>query len=330
MLPIWSSRISDQGVGIPEERAGALFDGFYRGSNVGNTPGTGLGLAITRRCVELLGGTIALTSAPDHGTTFTVTLPLATAMTTLLLIEDDPTMLRPHRHRARTRRIIVRPPPTAAPGSWISRASSTRPYSLRRHDARHGRLRRCWPPCAPTPSLASIPFIFLTARGEKKDLRHGMVSGADDYLTKPVALDELLAAIRARLARHAERAPKAPDFSNPPPSCPRAFPEGIGSPALGRSGQKQRRDRVILGITEATVKKHLENIFAKLGVEKRGAARGEALKNPTRHHEFLRATPDLVHHPHRRGGHPVRRAGFGFQSLRPADGHRQALCKLCD
>src|SRR5437762_14280190 len=35
--------------------------------------------------------------------------------------------------------------------------------------------------------LAVIPFIFLTAKGEKDDLRSGMSLGADDYLTKPVA-----------------------------------------------------------------------------------------------------------------------------------------------
>src|SRR5687767_6634108 len=33
---------------------------------------------------------------------------------------------------------------------------------------------------------ATIPFIFLTARGDKPDVRHGMNLGADDYLTKPV------------------------------------------------------------------------------------------------------------------------------------------------
>jgi PAS domain S-box-containing protein len=69
--------IRDSGCGIPEDEQAHLFDGFYRGSNVGNTPGTGLGLAITRRCVELLGGGIAVQSAANAGTTLTVTLSLA-------------------------------------------------------------------------------------------------------------------------------------------------------------------------------------------------------------------------------------------------------------
>jgi DNA-binding response OmpR family regulator len=50
-------------------------------------------------------------------------------------------------------------------------------------------------------SLARTPFIFLTARGEKDDLRSGMNLGADDYLTKPVANADLVRAIEARL-RH--------------------------------------------------------------------------------------------------------------------------------
>ncbi|MEO8933211.1 MAG: response regulator [Xanthomarina sp.] len=49
---------------------------------------------------------------------------------------------------------------------------------------------------------ASIPFIFFTAKNEKIDMRKGMNSGADDYLTKPFSLKELLDAIESRLKRH--------------------------------------------------------------------------------------------------------------------------------
>ncbi len=48
---------------------------------------------------------------------------------------------------------------------------------------------------------ASIPFIFLTARGQHKDVRRGLGLGVDDYLSKPFELDELLDAIQARLKR---------------------------------------------------------------------------------------------------------------------------------
>ena len=51
------------------------------------------------------------------------------------------------------------------------------------------------------PETAAIPFIFLTARAERIDLRKGMEMGADDYLTKPFDDIELLSAIESRLKK---------------------------------------------------------------------------------------------------------------------------------
>jgi two-component system, NtrC family, response regulator AtoC len=51
------------------------------------------------------------------------------------------------------------------------------------------------------PPTASLPFIFLSARAERHEVRAGMNSGADDYVTKPFQLHELLEAVRARLHR---------------------------------------------------------------------------------------------------------------------------------
>ena len=48
---------------------------------------------------------------------------------------------------------------------------------------------------------ATIPFIFLTALAEKLEIRAGMNLGADEYITKPVATADLLAAIHSRLER---------------------------------------------------------------------------------------------------------------------------------
>ena len=56
----------------------------------------------------------------------------------------------------------------------------------------------------------TIPFIFLTAKAEKLDIRAGMNLGADDYLTKPVAKADLLAAIHSRLERAVQQA--VPEF----------------------------------------------------------------------------------------------------------------------
>lgn len=51
------------------------------------------------------------------------------------------------------------------------------------------------------PITALTPFIFLTARTERSDIRHGMNLGADDYLTKPFRVSELLSSVYARLDR---------------------------------------------------------------------------------------------------------------------------------
>src|SRR5688572_19808203 len=50
---------------------------------------------------------------------------------------------------------------------------------------------------------ARIPFIFLTAKSEKSDIRKGMSLGADDYLTKPFDDNDLLNAIEVRLRTYA-------------------------------------------------------------------------------------------------------------------------------
>lgn len=55
------------------------------------------------------------------------------------------------------------------------------------------------------PEIGTIPFIFLTAKGDRKDLRQGMSLGADDYLTKPCSQDELLGAIETRLQKQEDR-----------------------------------------------------------------------------------------------------------------------------
>ena len=51
------------------------------------------------------------------------------------------------------------------------------------------------------------PVIMLTALGQKEDVVEGLDRGADDYVTKPFYLDELLARVRAQLRRPAQRDP---------------------------------------------------------------------------------------------------------------------------
>ncbi|OGD27141.1 MAG: DNA-binding response regulator [Candidatus Aminicenantes bacterium RBG_19FT_COMBO_59_29] len=59
----------------------------------------------------------------------------------------------------------------------------------------------------------STPVLMLTAKGEEPDKIRGLDIGADDYVTKPFSLPELLARVRALLRRMPERTPKSPPDS---------------------------------------------------------------------------------------------------------------------
>jgi DNA-binding NarL/FixJ family response regulator len=133
-------------------------------------------------------------------------------------------------------------------------------------------------------ATATTPFIFLTAKGEKPDVRAGMNLGADDYLVKPTPRAELLEALEARFERQRlneerlkEKLAKVsfqPDFSSP-----RALVEKLGltereaETLLWVAQGKSNGDiALILGNSEKTVKKTMGHIFEKLGLESRTAA----------------------------------------------------------
>ncbi|MGZ4605089.1 MAG: SpoIIE family protein phosphatase [Blastococcus sp.] len=73
--------VSDTGTGIPAGELPRLFERFHRISDARarSGEGSGIGLAMVRELVSLHGGTIGVESAPDVGTTFTITLPLGSA-----------------------------------------------------------------------------------------------------------------------------------------------------------------------------------------------------------------------------------------------------------
>jgi signal transduction histidine kinase len=70
--------LKDKGIGIPEAEHEHIFETFYR-SDSGkdqNKGGLGLGLTIVRHMVNAHGGTITVTSAPEDGSTFTLSFPI--------------------------------------------------------------------------------------------------------------------------------------------------------------------------------------------------------------------------------------------------------------
>jgi len=137
--------------------------------------------------------------------------------------------------------------------------------------------------------IGTTPFIFLTARGEKIDVRVGMNYGADDYLTKPVGHEELLAAIAARLERkraldlhtreQLAQVRLTPDFTSPMPLQRLGLTPREAEVLLWvAQGKSNGEIAIITGTSEKTVKNHLTHIFEKLGVESRHAATVRALE----------------------------------------------------
>ena len=70
--------VEDTGIGIPEDKLQLLFEKFAQAdtSTTRRFGGTGLGLAITKQLTELMGGSVAASSTPGRGSTFSFTLPL--------------------------------------------------------------------------------------------------------------------------------------------------------------------------------------------------------------------------------------------------------------
>jgi DNA-binding NarL/FixJ family response regulator len=144
------------------------------------------------------------------------------------------------------------------------------------------------------PRTVHLPFIFLTARADKRDVRTGMNIGADDYLTKPVEKSDLLAAISSRLQRaevqerrlDEERGEFKLDFSSS------TLLENLGlSPREAEvllwvaQGKSNGDIAGILGLSEFTVKRHMSAIFDALGVESRNAAMLRALESLSKKRE---------------------------------------------
>ena len=125
-----------------------------------------------------------------------------------------------------------------------------------------------------TPALNTVPFIFLTARGDARDVRAGMNLGADDYLPKPFTATDLLSAIEARMSRvQSVQEAAQPVFDSAEPLERLGLTPSEATVLLWMAqGKSNAEIAAIVDSTVATVKKHAQHIFDKLGIDNRASA----------------------------------------------------------
>ena len=190
-----------------------------------NTKGSGLGLSLVRHIVQGPRRRGAVDSAPGQGSRFIIALPVDrwkrqpvnsyehdsrgirhedSDMTKILIVEDEPNMVAGLRDNFEFEGYNVITAPDGVAG--LERALDESPdlVLLDVMMPRMSGLDVCKQLKAKRPS---IPVIMLTARGQEVDKVVGLELGADDYVTKPFSIRELLARVKAVL-RRAHTVPK--------------------------------------------------------------------------------------------------------------------------
>jgi adenylate cyclase len=205
-------RVADTGIGMTGEQIARLFQDFTQAdaSTTRRYGGTGLGLAISRRFCRMMGGDIAVESAPGQGSTFTITLPAAvdlagaaearpqasvparqaaSSRARSVLVIDDEAVVRDVVGRYLERhgfRVI-----TAEDGiEGLARAREHRPAAITLDIIMPG--LDGWTVLAALkgdPDLADIPVVLVTIVDEKQ---RGYSLGVVEHLVKPVDRERLV------------------------------------------------------------------------------------------------------------------------------------------
>lgn len=108
------------------------------------------------------------------------------------------------------------------------------------------------------PLTREIPFIFLTAKVDLADIRKGMETGADDYITKPFTVKSLLKAIQIRLDKYDNSKKKMHDLTL---NIEMSLPHELRTPLFGIMGFSKLLADNIDSYSKEEVKEFAENIF---------------------------------------------------------------------
>ncbi len=218
--------VQDTGQGLRADQVESLFQPFNRlGQEHNGQEGTGIGLVVTRRLVELMSGTISVTSSPGTGSVFSIELALTDAphaaqaaidaaqagtpaarpqedgaQPMLVYVEDNPANLRLVEEALRFRpdvRLL-----TATNGERGLELIRTSMPSVILLDMNlpdisgmevQRRLRA-------DPATAAIPVVAISANAMQNDINAALDAGVFRYITKPIDLTALNDALDAALA----------------------------------------------------------------------------------------------------------------------------------
>ena len=215
--------VADTGAGLAPRQIEQLFQPFNRlGRETGAEQGTGIGLVVTRRLVELMGGTIGVTSTVGEGCEFFIEMPIAAEHSPRVADAAPLTPALPASNLPSRSLLYVEDNPANL--EFVKQLLERRP-DLRLLSAATGNLgimlaRACLPDLIlmdinlpgingietmrilhADPATQAIPVIALSANALPADIETGLAAGFADYLTKPIKVDRFIAVLDAALLR---------------------------------------------------------------------------------------------------------------------------------
>ena len=212
----------DEGSGIPAGDLEHIFDKFYRAQKTDQVrAGTGLGLAISRGFVEAMHGTIVAANRSDRtGAMFTINLPIPRERATpghrrmtaaplrVLVVDDEPPIRKLLRMGLTAQGYQILEAPNGKTAlELLSQTPDLIILDLGLPDMQGHELLRTI-----RARNESVPIVVLSSRGDEAGKVQALDFGADDYVTKPFGMDELLARMRAALRHQLQTQGERPIF----------------------------------------------------------------------------------------------------------------------